>query len=75
MKTLLLKLAFAAVLLSSCKAKQTVIPDPTVAHRVAESATVTVWLRRGATKEFQAVEVEIPAGWWIVPADWASESP
>ncbi len=73
MKTLLLRLAFAAVLLSACKATETVIPHPGVAHKIAEPVRVKVWLRKGATKEFQAVEVEFAAGWLIVPPEWAEE--
>lgn len=72
MRTLLLKLACVAVLLSSCRAKQTVIADPKIPHRIAERVKVKVWLRKKG-KEFQMVEVEFLPGWWILPPQWAKE--
>ena len=56
--------------LCGCAPTETVIPDPGTPHRIARKTTVTVWLRKGRTDTFQAVEVDFPPGWWILPPHW-----
>lgn len=72
MRTAILSLIFALGLLG-CAPVQTVLPNPKVAHRIAQPVKVKVWLRRGDTKEFQEVEVEFAKDWLIVPPDWGEK--
>lgn len=56
----------SASLFSGCSLlpRHTAIPDQTVPHRIAERATLVLWVRRG-DREMVPVEHDIPAGWWV----------
>lgn len=70
MKTALLKIVCVAVLLTGCKPIQTVIPDPTAPHQVSRRTKVRAWLRKPGGEK-QEVMLEVPAGWWLLPPQWA----
>lgn len=55
--------ASVALLLTSCVGKG-VIPDPTIPHRLAAEADVTIWARQpdGTLKK---VEARALPGWWL----------
>ena len=71
MKTLLSSL-ICGIILQGCASlvTETVIPDQTIAHRIAQPIKVTVWLRQGDSDTFQEVEVQFLPGWWIAPPSW-----
>lgn len=61
-------LRIASVLVAStmlcCVSTVTVIPDPTVPHRLATKVEAEVWVRR-ADGTVAKQKVELPAGWWV----------
>ena len=71
MKTALLKIIFAAVLLTGCRPTDTVNPDPTKPHKISQKVKVKVWVRREG-RDLQEVEVEVLPGWWLLPPQWAN---
>lgn len=44
--------------------RTTTIPSPTVPHRVAEEATVKIYVRR-PDGQLTVEAVRLPSGWWI----------
>ncbi len=66
---LLAALALALVIFGGegCSAlpRSHVLLDETIPHRLAESAKVSVWVRR-PDGQLAKERVEAPAGWWLV---------
>lgn len=54
----------ASVLLSSGCAHKRVLPDPSIPHRVAEEANLTIWVR-GSNGKLTKQPVKILEGWWV----------
>jgi hypothetical protein len=63
LKTVSVLLACASVSLG-CLPHQVMIPDPRIPHRIAEEATVTVWVR-GPDGKLVKQEVKAFEGWWL----------
>lgn len=60
-QTVLVMIA-CAMLSAGCLQRQTVIPDPGIAHRVAKPAKVTVWVRRSDGRLVQET-IRLESGW------------
>lgn len=62
----MLSVLIASAMLSGCSLlpRQTVLPNPNIPHRVAEDATVKVWVRRPDGKLVKE-PVKLGEGWWI----------
>ncbi len=63
MKTALGLLA-SALLSTACVPHRTVIPDPTIPHRVAKEGELTIWARQ-PDGQLVKQEVRVLPGWWI----------
>ena len=61
----------ASLTLCGCP-RSAVIPDRTVAHEVAEDATVAVWCR--VQEGWRKCEVEIGQGWWVLSPEAAARA-
>jgi hypothetical protein len=63
----------AAVLLSLASEHRGVIPDRTIAHRVAEGAEIKIWVR-ASDGTFLKERALLPEGWWAM-APWPEVGP
>lgn len=59
-----------ALLSTGCAHQKAAIPDPTVPHRLAEEAEVTIWVcvqppESGRCPAYSKVKVRVLPGWWV----------
>lgn len=63
MRTVVALIAFGT-LCAGCVPPTLVIPDPSIPHRLASDATVTIEVAH-PSGQVERQKVKVPAGWWV----------
>lgn len=70
MRTLYGYVIASAMLCAACAPRQAMIPNPGIPHRLADEATVVIWVcvekkDDGKCASYEKVKARILPGWWV----------